>query len=356
MVMAIVIAKMPAPKVQGKQVAIIVGLFFIIMVGLRYEVGGDWGTYKQHLALMRGMSLTESLTRGDPGYFFLNWAASRLNLDIAFVNLVCALVVVLGLMRFCREQPYPWLAFLVAIPYFLFVVSMGYTRQATALGFAMIALSELANERSRKFVFWILVGALFHKSAVMLLPIAALSTSKNRVWTTIWVGAVGFIAVNLFLLESANDLWQNYVEEDYQSQGGLIRVAMNAVPSVIFLLARNRLSKNATERRLWSWIAIFSLATVPLVFIASTAVDRVALYFIPIQLFVFSRIPFLALDAGSFKLITVGVICYYALVLFVWLSFAANAFAWLPYDNYLFYGLQPPKTIVPGCPGCFEFR
>ncbi len=45
------------------------------------------------------------------------------------------------------------------------------------------------------------------------------------------------------------------------------------------------------EQRLWLWMAVFALACVPLVIISSTAVDRVALYFIPLQLFLFTRLP-----------------------------------------------------------------
>ena len=35
---------------------------------------------------------------------------------------------------FVRRQPMPWLGLLVAIPYLVIVVGMGYSRQAIALG------------------------------------------------------------------------------------------------------------------------------------------------------------------------------------------------------------------------------
>lgn len=180
MVMA-VMTNISAPQKQSKALVWFVGIAFVVMIGLRYQVGGDWGSYRHHLALLKGMSLAESLTFGDPGYYFLNWLATSLGANIAFVNVACAAIVIIGLTRFCREQPFPMLAYLVAVPYLLIVVSMGYTRQSAALGLAMIALSELANNRQKGFVFWVLFAALFHKSAVLLLPIAAVSASTNSI-------------------------------------------------------------------------------------------------------------------------------------------------------------------------------
>ncbi|MCA1713860.1 MAG: EpsG family protein, partial [Gammaproteobacteria bacterium] len=123
----------------------------------------------------------------------------------------------------------------------------------------------------------------------------------------------------------------NYVEEELQSEGGAIRVAMNAVPAVLFLLFRKRLAPEAQERRLWTWMAVFALTCLPLVGLASTAVDRVALYLIPIQLFAFSRVPRLATSVAIRTLLVLGIVSYYAVAQFVWLNYATHAEYWAPY-------------------------
>jgi hypothetical protein len=83
-------------------------------------------------------------------------------------------------------------------------------------------------------------------------------------------------------------------------------------------------------------MAILSLATVPMLSISATGVDRVALYFIPLQMFVFSRLPFIASNMNTYKTIVYSTVAYYVLVQFVWLNFAANASYWLPYRNVVF--------------------
>lgn len=308
-----------------------VGLLFSVMMGLRHAVGGDWSNYLPHFNEAARMSFTEALGRGDPGYYGVNWLVAQAGGSIYYVNLICATLMMWGTIVFCRAQPNPWLALLAAVPYMLIVVGMGYTRQAVALGLALMGLTALGDGRVRAFVFWVAIGATFHKSAVLLLPIAALAASRNRILTAVLVAMTTGLLYYLLLADSSEALWENYVEAEYQSQGGLIRVLMNVVPAILLILFRKRLAPDAHERKLWLWIAVFSLACLPLVGLASTAVDRVALYFIPLQLFVFSRVPKLATTVRVRTTIVLAVVGYYAAVQFVWLNYATFARYWTPY-------------------------
>lgn len=310
----------------------LVGVFFAFAIGLRFEVGGDWYAYLAYLDRASEMTLLEVLTHGDPGYYLVNWLAYHLGGNIYWVNLVCGAILMSGIVSFARRQPLPWLALLVAVPYLIIVVGMGYTRQAVALGFTLLGLVALGDGQVRRFVFWVLVGAAFHKSAVLILPIAGLAASQSRLLSFVWAGAASLIGGYLFLFDSVDTLWTNYVEADYESQGGLIRVLMNAVPATIFLLFNRYMQLNDNERRLWFWMSVLATACIPLVIISSTATDRVALYLIPLQLFVFSRLHTVLSDSLHRAYIVVGVVAYYALVQAVWLFFASHAYVWLPYQ------------------------
>ena len=73
----------------------------------------------------------------------------------------------------------------------------------------------------------------------------------------------------------------------------MIRLAMNLVPLVILLVWGKRFTFSDAERRLWILFAIISLALLG-VFLASpvsTAIDRIALYMLPLQLVVFAHAP-----------------------------------------------------------------
>ncbi|TDT43444.1 EpsG-like putative glucosyltransferase [Halospina denitrificans] len=309
----------------------LIWLFFSLAIGLRFQVGGDWDAYIRILESQAVKSLWEVVAGGDPGYYLLNWLVVQAGGSIYWVNTACGMIVMAGVVRFARSQPLPWLALLVAVPYLIIVVGMGYTRQSAALGFLLIGLVSLGNGKMAWFVFWVMLGATFHKSAVLMLPVAALASTSNRVWSLLWVGLMSLVGGYLFVFDSAERLWTHYVEADYQSQGGLIRVLMNVVPALLFFVFQRYLRLSEAERRLWFWMSLLALVCIPLVVISSTATDRVALYLIPIQMFVFARLPYVVSDPRHRALVTFGVVGYYALVQAVWLFFAGHSYAWLPY-------------------------
>ena len=108
---------------------------------------------------------------------------------------------------------------------------------------------------------------------------------------------------------------------------------MNLVPAALVLAAGRRLGFFDTERRLWRNFAIASFALLVLVVVSpsTTAVDRVALYVLPAQIAVLSRVP-----GGLMRELTgkLAVVAYSFAVQFVWLNFAANAESWVPYKFF----------------------
>lgn len=312
-------------------------LVLTLLIGYRFEVGGDWHNYFHYLDDVRDLDWLNVLTRSDPGYQLLNWISVEMSWGIFGVNLMGGAIFSIGLTVFCRSLPRPWLALAVAVPYVVIVVAMGYSRQGIALGAAMLGLVALGRRLVLWFVVWVVLGATFHKSAVLLLPIAALAATRNRYWTACWVAVVVVSAYWLLLQKEMETLYQNYVLAEYQSQGAFIRLAMNALPAAMLLIWRKRFQFTMSEARIWLWFAIISLALFGILMISpsSTAVDRVALYMLPLQMVVFSHLPdVLGRSRKRKKELTVAVLAYYCAVQFVWLNFANNAHAWLPYQFY----------------------
>lgn len=315
----------------------VVFVLLVLMVGLRHEVGGDWDAYAEHIVDAGYQTLPEAAVTGDPAYNLLNWLAARTGLGPYFVNTVCAALFSWGLVVFCRAQPRPWLALTVAVPYLVTVVAMGYTRQGTAIGLAMLGLAALSERRLLRFVAFVALAAMFHKTAVILMPLAVLASSRHRLGTVFWVAVSSVVLFVLLLQESVVWFQTHYLEAEYESQGAAIRIAMNAIPAVLFLLLRRRYAMPQADRAFWTWMSLGALGFVGLLLLSpsSTAVDRLALYWIPLQLVVLSRLPDALGTPGGLNPVPVfGVVAYSAAVLFVWLFFAAHAYAWLPYQFY----------------------
>ena len=120
-----------------------------------------------------------------------------------------------------------------------------------------------------------------------------------------------------------------------ESDGALIRVSMNVVAALAFFAFRKRWNRQFDDGHIWELIAWASLASLPLLLVATTAVDRMALYFLPLQVIVFCRLPLLVNHKQTSQIVTASIIGGYAAVLFVWLNYAVHAKCWLPYKNAL---------------------
>jgi hypothetical protein len=197
----------------------------------------------------------------------------------------------------------------------------------------------LTEKKLFVFLLWIGAAAAFHKSAVILIPLAIFSGNRSKWSSVLGVAVIGPLVFILFLQESVDRLIAGYVDDGMASSGALVRVMMNALPAGFFLLWRNRFNLNDTVRRFWTWMAIGAMLFIPALAVSpsSTAVDRVALYWIPIQVFVWSRLP-QALSAGprSEQFIRQSVVAYSLTVLLVWLLFGTYSFTWIPYKFYPF--------------------
>lgn len=309
------------------------GILIFVMIGFRYEVGADWRTYQFIFAFAGRVSLERAVEIGDPGYQLLNWAVHQLGGEIVWVNVVCAFLLVWGLFRLARIQPDPWLAVLVAIPYMLIVAS-SYTRQAAALGIIMAGLSCLGRGGSLlRFVVYVAVAATFHRTAVAVLPLVIFSRPSNRLLNVVGGLAAFYALFDVFLAESMEHFVAGYIERQYSSQGAAIRIAMEVLAASIFLLRRKEFGFPPHEDRIWyyfslaSFVALVALIVTP----SSTAIDRLSLYLMPLQVVVLSRVPFVY---ASRRLGTAIVALYCFAVQFVWLNFAAHAQYWIPYQFY----------------------
>jgi hypothetical protein len=301
------------------------------LIGLRYRVGADWDTYVFMFARAGSLDFWRSLSIGDPGYQALNWIIYKIGGQIWQVNLICAGIFTWGLVRFCAVQENPWLALLVSIPYTVVVVAMGYTRQAVALGILMAGLaSYLRGGAPIRFVIYVIFAALFHRTAVIAVPLVAIGEDRNKMLNFLLVLSMGILLYDAFLGDAMDRFVQNYIKREYSSQGAAIRVVMNLVAVALLFTLRYQLGFNERAYKLWRNFALASIAMLVLLFTlpSSTAVDRISLYLLPLQIAVLAKIPKGTKSEFGGSIVVVG---YMAAVQFVWLTFAVHANYWVPY-------------------------
>ena len=306
-----------------------------LMIGFRYKVGADWNAYEDIFDFSRRAGLERMLRLfNDPAYALLTWGVAGLGGSIWLVNLVCGAIFSWGLLRFARAQANPWLAMTVAVPYLVVVVAMGYSRQAVAIGILMAGLASVINGASTlRFAVYVVAAATFHKTAVIMLPLVAFAQPRSRLINLLIGFALTYLFYDMFLSEHVNFLYRNYIKAEYSSQGAAVRVVLNSIPSLLYLINRRNFGFTPVESKMWFYFSITSLALLAALMAvpSSTAVDRMALYVIPVQIAIWSRVH-VAYNLGRFG--RVLVVALSAAILFIWLSFAVNAQYWVPYQLY----------------------
>lgn len=315
---------------------VLAGVGLWLSIGLRFDVGGDWINYIRIFHAVERVDLSRALKFGDPAYQAINWATQRMGADIWLVNLVCGAIFAWGLVRFAAHQQRPMLTMLVALPYLVIVVAMGYTRQATAIGLLLGGLAAFERSGSiLRFAIYVVLAATFHKTAVVAFPLVALAGRRSGLVNFLIAISVTILFYALFLANDTDRLLNEYVTHGVASDGAGIRVAMSIVPALIFFVWQKRLAFNEQQRAVWRNFAFTSVACLALLVVlpSSTAVDRLALYVIPLQLAVIGALP----GAMSRESTGKALVVLYALAIqFTWLNFASHARYWLPYHTVLF--------------------
>ena len=326
------------PQRMRRPALIVMALLLSLFIGLRFEVGPDWPGYTNIWDWTHVLDFWDVLAGGDPGFFGIIWFLHELEAEFWALNLVCAVIFMAGLTSFAMRQPNPWLAIAIAFPYLIVVLAMSGVRQATAIGLFFFALSAFTERRFIKATLFLLVAASFHASAILMLGVAALAMTHNRLAGAALVAVTMLVAY--FVLDADFERYINrYTKQSIQSGGVLFRVAMNLIPAVMYLLWQRKFSLQPHERSLWRIFAFLSLACLPAFFLidSTTVLDRFSLYLSPIQVFVFSWLPYIgSRDFKQAKFAVGMTLAYLATVMIVFLNFSTHAYAWIPYRSYVF--------------------
>ena len=330
---------------------LLLGLFIILVIGLRYEVGVDWQNYQYIFQDISYRDLGGAIEATDPSFGIINWLVASAEWNYWVVNLACAILFTAGLFAFCFRLPNPWLGIAVATPYLIIVVAMGYSRQGVAVGCMMLGLAALSKKSIWQSLFWIVVAASFHKSAVIVIPIVALAYTRNRLVVAAMSAVLAAAAYYFFVASELQTLLWRYGESNLESQGTLIRLFMNITPAVIYLSTMKKIPIPDFERKMWRNFSLLALGSLPLFFLlpSSTPLDRLALYIIPLQIFVLAWLPNIFSAKGRPNRQIVGVVLVYsAMVQFVWLNYASFAKDWIPYRVYPLFEWQDSGPTVRG--------
>lgn len=311
----------------------------IFFLGFRDGVGGDWGNYLGIFYKTEEADLLDLLFKPDSGFLVINKLLSLTGGSVHAVNFVCASVAMICLHKFlAKTETSYWVVLCYALSYLVFVVFIGYTRQACAIAICMYGLVVLLERKVITFLVVVTIAATFHRSAVIFYPLCLIVTN-NILSKKIFLLFLAFLAVSTFFIYPYRDLWiQGYLKSSYASAGALYRLLLNALFGFIYLfLLAGKGVFGFYEHRLCKILSVASIILLIIypLFPSSTALDRIGLYLIPLHLMVV-----VGCDAVFRSVSRVGELAFRESVrffgffyLYIWLTYAPNAASWIPYDH-----------------------
>jgi hypothetical protein len=311
----------------------------LIFVGLRHHVGMDWNNYLRMISWAGKGTLVDALTYAEPGFALMLWGSAQLGFGIYGSNLVGTLIFCAGLFRYARTVPHPWIALVVAMPMLVTVVAMSASRQAVAIGVLLWIVAEWDKSSLLKRVSAVVVAALLHASALVFLAFVA-ADLKLRPSIKLILIAVFLVASVLILQWSGradyyDSLYGSGQTELTRSPGAILHVLFNGGPALLYFLLSNTRRAKLLPNQLHRHMALLSVALVPAAFFVSTAASRISLFLFPVSMYIFSSIPTLASSAKDRLLLRYAISLTMIALLFLWLAFANNSYAHLPYGNLL---------------------
>lgn len=330
---------------------LLTGIFCILfsVAALRFDIGNDYGQYTQtaHEAYVGGYVVTEIgfnwLVR------FLYWIVGGEYYELVFA--VFAFVTLLIFLRaFTRQSVDFSQTFFLFMALGLYFQTFNTVRYYLALSVALFSMKYVLEKDYLKYVFWIFLAGLFHKSVLLVLPVYWVATFAWKRWQVaagLAVSAACFLGKGL-VLKLALMLYPSYQDTIYLEGGGslisiLRTLAVLALYGWFIRLQRNSSSEDAWKEQGWYLELRFYAQLNLLALVTGTffsflpVVTRISYYFGVSQVFM---IPLLLRNIREEKVRRKVTVILFAVCILYFMVFLLQAHQdgvkLLPYRSWLF--------------------
>lgn len=315
---------------------VVLGAMFLF-AAFRFEVGCDWTGYLNQFRIVEGPFYEPTEHWREIGWWVMLDTIEELGLPYPAINIVVAIQFFACMHAVARRQPDP-MAFLLALfPVLVIGMAMAALRQAVAIGFVSMAFLALSDGRVRAYAAWVLVGSLFHSSAMIFLLLTPLVGGRYG-WPRLILAVLLAVPGGLALLaSSAGELAaERYLAGNIEAAGAAYRVAFLGLSGLAYFLILHRAWRRdfGVDVKLAAVGALAMLAIGLLLPFSTVIADRLAYYLVPLQAMIFARIPFLGLRYRAIlaSLPWIGLVALFA----VWLATSSIVErCYLPYQSWL---------------------
>lgn len=173
--------------ISRRKFCITIGLSFVFITGLRsVNVGSDTTVYYLLFEELGQLNFQQLLNqeKRDLGYYILAWIVQIYTQNFIILSLITASVFYYSVSKLIYKYSNDCgLSYLVLMAFNFFQFSMTGMRQTLALGFAILFVIEVLEEKTNYFktVIWIVLGMAMHRSCLLVLVYLVIKRWRNNI-------------------------------------------------------------------------------------------------------------------------------------------------------------------------------
>lgn len=277
------ITALSIPDRQARPFLIAFLIFLWWFMGLRYWVGCDFPGYLNRWNNLYYTGDYQDLIGTDEFLFTLLMLSLRdSGFSYIWLNVCAAGIFLMCTYFYARGFRDSLMLLALLFPVVIVQLEMSGIRQGLATGFLMVAIVALKNGSKIWTAAFIMIGAQFHSSAYMMLPLALLAGTKISTLRLVLSVAVIAPLAGMLLASRAEVYESRYIGTDVSSGGALIRYVLIFIPSALFALNYKKIKQVfPNDVNILKLFAILGFSIFPLVFLSTVALHRVNYYIMP---------------------------------------------------------------------------
>lgn len=321
----------------------------LLLIGLRYKVGTDYeaylNTYKE-VAYTPWDKLLSLRIEILPAIFLKVF--SILNLDARFIFFLFGALTLYPIYRVNKLSNYKYLPYSVLIFCLMFLpFDLNGMRQGVAMSFALLSYAYLTKNKTPRAVTSILFAALFHSSALLILPYLVIyyvcKKAKKRFSTISMALSILVAALVLFFL---NDILlgleiktYSYILEKVNVESITFSNLLFQVPAITLMLLPG--NKKLLPERVAEKNSLKSLVCGGILFetVGTSAryLSRFSLYFLIFEVMLFPRIIQDYTDKNTRTILKIGLVIF-LITYFIIQFYVQGRHEIFPYQTWAFEG------------------
>jgi len=219
-----------------------ISAILIFFSALRGDFTSDYFSYISFFDYVKGLDFAyiwNNSFYNEKGFVFLNKILSLISTN----NLVIIIFMsILTILSFCfklkKHSPTLWLSILIFVSIGNFYDSFNVSRQIMAASIVFLGSDYLFEGKFFKYSIFVLIAALFHRTAILMIPLYFLIRIKisfKNIILLIVLGTAAFFALPQLIL-LAQRIFPSYQDYSYGMSGGNFKWLIAPISLLIFVI------------------------------------------------------------------------------------------------------------------------